>query len=248
MTRTLLFTGTLWLLMGAPLAVLAAAGANDTLATLDRLYAGRGQADIDARLKVAFDQALQVDSGNYEVLWRAARYWQWVGDTSPGEAVKKQAGKKAWDLGLAAVQKDPNRIEGHFYVALGIGVYSQGVGILAALTEGLESKFVEHVDKAIALDPTFSNGGPNLAKGRFHFLLPWPKRDLEKAEKHLQQSLKTNPEGLRAQLYLAEVLHKKGDKAGAKHSLELTLAAPPDYDPAEARFIKARAVELSRSW
>ena len=118
--------------------------------------------------------------------------------------------------------------EGKYYVALSIGAYSQSVGILKALSEGLEGQFVENLDYAMKNNEAFDRHGAHTAKGRYYWELPWPKRDLAKSKAELQQSIAQHPEHLRNYLYLAETLLKDGDAKGAKVAIDKVLTGPDD--------------------
>src|SRR5262249_58524749 len=103
----------------------------------------------------------------------------WVGDgLENAEDRKQKIGREVWDLGDRMVKAKPEWVGGHYYAAAGIGIYSQAVGILKALGEGLEAKFNERLDKAIQIDPRFQKEMPLIAKGPYYFDLPWPKRNL----------------------------------------------------------------------
>jgi hypothetical protein len=218
------------------------------VADLDDLYAKRAHPEALRALGALTARALREYPGWYDVEWRAARYWVWMGDIATSDDARRDAGKTAWTYGEAACHRAAGHVEAPFYTAVGIGLYAQAVGILTAIMQGLEGKFLQYIDAAIALDPRYSHGGPPLAKGRFYYLLPWPKRDLERAERYLRDALATNPEALRAHLYLSDVLKAKGNKAAARHAVSAALNGDFTYDPAEAGLIKDWARVADRSW
>lgn len=220
-----------------------AADAQQTAAQLDELFAQRHVPEQMKALEKATTEALKAHPEDYGVLWRAARLKYWQADGATKEQLKKRLGKEGWDLAEKAITKNAGAIEGHYYAAIAMGAYSQAVGILAALSEGLEGKFNERLDKAIALDPGFDNAGPLIAKGRYYYELPWPKRDLGKSAEFLQRAIKTQPAALRAYLYLAETQLKDGEEKKAQQTIEKVFAGGDTYDPAEARRVK----QLARS-
>ena len=130
------------------------------------------------------------------------------------------------------VKAKPAWVGGHYYAAAGIGIYSQAVGILKALGEGLESKFNERLDKAIEIDPRFQKEMPLIAKGRYYFELPWPKRNLGKSATWYRKALALDPNNLRATAWLAETLWSDGDVAGAR--------GPAGAGPGQATFRTTR--------
>lgn len=233
MRLTLVIVAALW-----TISVSAAEPAPASLiAELDAQYAARG-GEGDKVADQGISAALKAHPGDYEVLWRASRLRWWIADGATGERLKKQVGKESWNLAERAVQANPKGVEGHYYAACGIGVYSQAIGILKALGEGVEGKFNERLDKSIALDASFERGGPVIAKGRYFFELPWPKRDLEKATELLKKAQAKHPENIRAGLYLAETLLKDGEAQEAKAVIEKVMTADIAFDPAEGRRVK----------
>jgi tetratricopeptide (TPR) repeat protein len=222
----------------------ALAATPEELSSWDALYARRGDAAAVKQLDEALTQALKAAPEDYEVLWRAARLRQWQADGATDAKVKKNLGKQTWELGEKARKLAPDRIEGQYYAALGIGAYSQAVGILTALGEGLESKFNERLDAALKIDPMYERGGPLLTKGRYYYELPWPKRDLKKSASLFQKALAKHPESLRAWMYLAETLLADGEEKQAHEAILKVSQGSVGYDPAEGQRVQGLAKKV----
>lgn len=201
----------------------------------------RGDTAEVKQLDEALKKAVEATPEDYEVLWRAARILNWRADGTTDAKVKKSLGKQVWELGDRARKVAPERVEGHYFAALGIGAYSEAVGILAALGEGLEGKYNERLDAALRIDAMYGRGGPLLAKGRYFYKLPWPKRDLKKSTSHYQKALARHPEQLRAWLYLAETLRAEGEEKKAHEAILEVTRGSVGYDPAEGRRVQGWA-------
>jgi tetratricopeptide (TPR) repeat protein len=173
-----------------------------------------------------------------------ARWRQWQAEGAPDAKVKKNLGRQAWELGDRARKLAPERIEGHYYAALGLGSYSQAAGILTALGEGLEGKYNERLDTALKMDPMFDRGGPLLAKGRYYYELPWPKRDLKKSASFFQKVIVQYPGQLRAWLYLAETLLAEGEEEQAHEAILKVTRGSVAYDPAEGQLVQGWAKKV----
>ncbi|HSP79675.1 MAG TPA: tetratricopeptide repeat protein [Myxococcaceae bacterium] len=222
----------------------AQAAAPEELSALDALFTRRGEPAAVKELEERLEKALKATPEDFEVLWRTARLRHWQADLAGSGNQKKLLGRQAWELGERARKLRPERVEGHFFAAVGIGDYSQAVGILQALTEGLEGKFNERLELALKIDPAFDRAGPLLAKGRYHYELPWPKRDLKKSASHLQKALAQHPESLRAWFYLAETLLADGEEKKAHEAILKVSQGSTAYDPAEGQLMQRWAKKL----
>jgi tetratricopeptide (TPR) repeat protein len=209
----------------------------------DEAWARRDQPGALDELRARLQEAEGVAPEAYEVLWRLSRLEFWIADDPAlSRDERSRAGRRGWEYGDRATRADPARVEGWHYAAAGVGNYALGIGVLRALSEGIEGKFKERLRRAEAIDPGYSGGAIQTAWGRFWSKLPWPKYDGRKAERALQDALARNPDNVRAHVYLAEVLAKAGDEERARAELTRALAAPPGrYDAPEERRMQAVA-------
>jgi tetratricopeptide (TPR) repeat protein len=211
------------------------------VATLEAHWVTRDSEASIAATNVAIRDGLKAFPDDYEILWRAARFRWWTADGETNEKNKRMVAKEGWNYAKRAVDAKPTGSEGKYYVALSIGAYSQAVGIFKALTDGLEGQFVENLDFALKSHEAFDRYGARRAKGRYYWELPWPKRDLKKSREELARAISGSPEHLRNYYYLAQTLLKDGDAKGAKEQIAKVVDGAPDFDPPEARRVKAWA-------
>jgi len=233
----------------APIAapVAPAPTATSTLATLlaeaDDAFAVRDQpGKMDADLALT-RKAEKIAPNDYEVLWRLARHHYWLADDPEiSNEEKARIGKLTWDFGDRATQANPARVEGWFFASSGVGMYSLGISIVTALFDGMESKFLDRLKKAQAIDPAFFQHGADVAWGRYWDELPWPMHDTEKSEIAYRKAIASSPKNLRARVYLAELRAKEDDLVEAKQLLQAVLGARPGaYDAPEERRAQALA-------
>jgi hypothetical protein len=223
----------------------AAPAAVDYGAKLDELWKTR---DDPASMKATDDairEGIAANATNYEVLWRAARYRWWLADGMPPDVKRKMVAKAGWEYADRALKAKSDGFEGHYYKALSIGAYSQAIGILTALAEGIEGQFNEHLDLAVKQNGCYDRAGPYRAKGRYFFELPWPKRDLDKSKDFLGKAEKCSAEALRTQYFLADTLLKDGKAKEAKVAIDKAVNGDISYDPPEGRRVKAWAKPLA---
>ncbi|MFL5302401.1 MAG: tetratricopeptide repeat protein [Anaeromyxobacteraceae bacterium] len=236
-------------LLSIPAMARAQAPSADVKAALARADAAWPERDQPGKLEAMrtdLEAAERAAPDDYGVLWRLSRLYFWLSDDlALPDAEKSKLGKKGWELGDRATAANPNGVEGWFYAVGGMGNYSLGIGILNALSQGIEGKFKERLSKAEAIDPGFNAGGIANAWGRFYYKLPWPKYDAKKSESSLRKAIKTNPDNVRARVYLAELYQKENHPKEARKLLEEAIAHEPGrYDAPEERRYQQRAKEL----
>jgi hypothetical protein len=222
------------------------ASPSSPLVEMDSLWEHRDDPGAQDRLMQLTADGVREHPEDFAFLWRAARMRLWVGDGEADNDKKKEIGKETWALGDRAARAKPGAVEGYYFAAAGIGSYSQAVGILNALAQGLESKFNERLDKAINIDPKFAHAAPPAVKGRYYFELPWPKRNLGKSADWLKKALVLDPNALRPLVWLAETQWRDGDMAAARATLaKLEAGSMPD-DPPEERRCKSQGKKLAQ--
>ncbi|WP_373045125.1 tetratricopeptide repeat protein [Vulgatibacter sp.] len=210
----------------------------------DALYAARHQAGNLDRSDDALATAEKLAAGRYETLWRKSRSLFWRGEIASEDDDRERFAKQGWDVAEEALQAKPGGAEGHYYAAINAGTYGQAIGILKALTQGVEGPFVDHLRVAMKKAPNLDDGGPATAMGRYHYELPWPKYDGEESERILRQVVEKHPRNLRAKLYLAETLLKEGNPQESLALLEAIEATKGSGDPAETQLVRKRAKRL----
>jgi hypothetical protein len=212
--------------------------------SLDLLYARRDDPVAQRAFADELAQATPADRDDFDVLWRAARLKVWLGEVATDPQAKQTLGAAAAGLARKALALAPQRVEGHYYTALGVGIYCQGVGVLKILRERRDREFTEELDRAVALDPAFDDAGPLLAKGRYFFELPWPMRDVKKSIDYYQRVLSWFRFRPRARLFLAEALLKQDRANEADRELARLFDGDKGQDPPETRRVQSLAVSV----
>jgi hypothetical protein len=213
----------------------------------DRRWTQRDERTVLEELYNLAKDAQKKNANDFDANVRLAAVLVWQADGLPdGTNAKAQSGKQGWSLADKARAVNPQDVRAQYYAGTGIGLYSEGVGILTALGEGLEGKFRSRVEAALKLDKNFLDGAPQMLMGRYFFKLPWPKRDVTESIKVLRTCIQEHPHNLRGKLYLAESLLDDRKKQEAKQLIEQIDAAPIGVDPPEDRRIKARAQQWAK--
>ena len=220
----------------------------DWIATWDDLWKRRDDPAVLKQLQDLLQEHLAGEPNGFDTTRRHASLVAWEADGEPDGSDEKAAkGKTAWEAGDKAIQANPADVRGHYFSGVGVGLYSEGVGILTALSQGLEGKFRERLLAALRIDKDFLDGAPQVVWGRYFFKLPWPKRDLDESIRVLRTAVRTHPGNWRAKLYLADSLivnGLEGQDDEAHQLVQQILDAPGGHDPPEEQRVK----ELARRW
>ena len=105
------------------------------------------------------------------------------------------------------VQEQPDRVEGHYWLALNLCGIAETLGAGNALL--LIPTIVDHLETARLLDETYDQGGPLRVLGRIYCRAPdWPlsEGNLSKSLKRLRTAVTIAPENSTNHLYLAKTL------------------------------------------
>jgi tetratricopeptide (TPR) repeat protein len=214
----------------------------------DALYADRASLASARRAADLWSAALAVDAGNFDAAWKLARADYWLGGHAP-EQERRALFERGSDAGRKAVAMQPNRPEGHFWLAANMGALAESFG----LRQGLKYRkpIKDALDTVLRLDPSFLEGSADRALGRWYFKVPrlfGGSRQL--AESHLRKSLTYNPNSTASHFFLAELLLDDRRVAEGRAELQKVLDAPPnpDWIPEDGEFKEKarRALENSK--
>ena len=201
--------------------------AADLLKLSDKQWRTRHIKGNDRKSVQSAEDALKLGADEFEAIWRVSRACFWVAENDADKKVKIIFGEKGWKAGKRAAELKPERVEGWYWGVVSLGQYSTGIGIAKAFFEGISSKFESMNKKAITIDARYGYAGPNRSYGRYWFMVPWPKRNYDRAEKMMKQSITDYPPKLRSYFYLAEIYLAKKQRDDAKQALETCIGLDP---------------------
>ena len=225
----------IFLLMLFPISLMAA----DYVAEADKLFEQGGLANYKQAIEL-YQKAITENSGSYEAHWKCARAHREYGDAAKSQKVEgwkdicAQYGKEGMQYAQKAAELDPAKPDGYYYYGLNVGVYSDGVSVFTALTEGLKDKTQSNFEKTYEIDKMYKEGGPMIALGRFWAVLPWPMYDRKKSLKYYREYQATEyfADNIEVHVYLGELLIQMGgdkNKAEAKGYLEKAAQSDDPY-------------------
>jgi hypothetical protein len=213
--------------------------AGTTLIEADALYDAGGLENYLAAIPL-YEKAVAEGGDDYEALWKCARahrdYGNKVKQKAEGEweDLCAKHGKAGMQFAERAIALAPDKVEAYYYYGLSVGIYSDGVSILTALSEGLKNKTQESFEAAYKIDKNYNRGGPILSLGRFWTVLPWPMSDEDKALEYFRefQAAGFLDDSIEGKIYMSELLIDIGGKENeseAKALLQVAVQSPEAY-------------------
>ena len=180
---------------------------------------------------------------DFEAAWKLSRADYWLGNHAP-EMERRTFLEAGIEAGKRAVAIEPNRPEGHFWIAANMGGLAESYGLRAGLKYRKPIK--EELETTLRIDPAFQQGSADRGLGRWYFKVPGLfGGDRKLAEEHLRKALSFNPNSTASHYFLAEVFLEDNRKAEARAELQKVLDAPldPEWAP-EDRDWKEKAQML----
>ena len=200
--------------------------AAERIAEADALYEGREDLQ-KARVCVAsLRQARTADYGNYEAAWKLARASFFVGDRTDNDSERDDLFREGTEAGKAAIQLQPDKPEGHFWLAANYGG-SAAHSTIANLSSFQDIK--REMEAVLKIDESYQGYSAYLGLGRLYLQAPRVLGgDTEKAIEYLQKGIKLNPNHGLMRFHLAEAYESTNRNAEAKKQIEALMAVTPD--------------------
>ena len=121
----------------------------------------------------------------------------------------------------------PEAAELHIWAGIVRSTEAGAKGGLGALS--LVKAARDDLETALELDPAALEGSAYVSLGALYYQVPgWPLAfgDDDKAEWHLRQALKFNPDGIDGLYFWGDYLHRQGRDSEARQALSKALEAP----------------------
>jgi tetratricopeptide (TPR) repeat protein len=152
--------------------------------------------------------------------------WEWRMARSYYSIAKQNKDTRQFDLCIEhssrALENKPDSAISYFFRALCRGKQGEIQGLWSSL--GVIEPFEEDMKKALELDPTIQNGGPNRALGKLYLELPFfLGGSTNQAIDHLKEAVRLGPEHAENHLGLAEAYYSKNNFTAARKALSTLL-------------------------
>jgi tetratricopeptide (TPR) repeat protein len=209
----------------------------------DALYVKREDIPSARRAEAIWAARLTANPRDFESAWKLARARYWLGGHAP-QAERKKALEDGIEAGRAAVRIEPNKPDGHFWIAANMGALAESFGLRQGLKYRGDIK--NELLTVLKLDAAFQHGSADRALGRWYFKVPgFFGGSRRKSEEHLRKSLTYDPNSAASLYFLAETILDDGRRDEARALLQKLIDGPvnPDWAP-EDRDFKQQATRL----
>jgi len=183
------------------------------------------------------------DPRDFEAAWKLARISYWLGSHAP-EKDRRGYLESGMQAARAAIALDPQRPQGHFWLAANMGTLAESFGLRNGLR--YRGPVKDELETVLKLDPAFMNGSADRVLGRWYFRVPKLFGGSNKrAEEHLRASLKYDENSTISRFFLAELLIDEDRKPEARAELQKVIDAPlsEEWAPEDKEY-KSRATAL----
>ncbi len=122
------------------------------------------------------------------------------------------------------IHEYPNRVEGHYWLALNLCGWADAAGYMMA--RRLLPQIFEQLKQAVALNGSYDQAGPHRILGRIYYEAPgWPMSvgDIHKSLDHLLTAVRLAPENSTNHLFLAQTMYRLHYTSLAEQQLEQVL-------------------------
>lgn len=209
----------------------------------DALYADRANLASATAASTLWSDARKQDPRSFDTAWKLARVSYWLGGHAP-EKDRRAHLERGMEAARAAIALEPNRPEGHFWLAANMGTLAESFGLRNGLR--YRGPVKQELETVLKLEPGFMNGSADRVLGRWYFRVPKLFGGSNKrAEEYLRSSLKYDENSTISRFFLAEVLIDEDRRPEARAELQKVIDAPlsAEWAPEDQEY-KAKATAL----
>ncbi len=206
---------------------LSAQSAEDLISQGDALYEQMADMETAQKAKSLYLQASGMMENRYEAMWRMARILYFIGEHTEKKKEKKAIFSQGVYYAEKAINLEPEKPDGHYWLGVNNGKYGETRGVLKSLF--LVKPIKNSMNKVIELDRSYEDGGPDRVLGRVYFKLPgFAGGSKQKSLEHLLKSKEYGPEDPLTRVYLAETYLSLDRIDEARQELEFVLNMESD--------------------
>jgi tetratricopeptide (TPR) repeat protein len=201
--------------------------AKDLISQADELYLEMNDMVTAEKARDMYMKAWQIAENRYEGYWKLSRMFYYIGANTERKKDKKVIFSQGIYYAERAVELEPERPNGYYWLGVNYGVYGEARGVLKSLF--LVDDIKKAMNKVVELDRSYEEGGPDRVLGRLYFKVPgFAGGSKKKSLEHLQKSLEYGPNDPLTRYYLAETYLSLNEVENARKELDFILELESD--------------------
>ena len=201
--------------------------ADELIVKADQLCGEMKDMETAKEAEELYHRSLGLTENKYGVYWRLSRILYYIGEHTEKKKEKKGIFARAVYYAEKAVEQEPEKPDGHYWLGVNHGKVGETRGVLKSLS--LVKPIKNAMNKVIELDRSYEDGGPDRVLGRVFFKLPgFAGGDKKKSLEHLLKSKEYGPEDAVTRIYLAETYLALKEKDKAREELNYVMNMESD--------------------
>lgn len=198
----------------------------DVIQRADELYRQR-EAVGAVQESLALLNELRSEAPGFEIEWRLSRAYFFLGQESENVAAAKEHHWHGIRAGELAVFGSDDRVEGHFWLGVNLGLAAALSGAFDALRLVFRAR--RQLKTAVEIDEAYHDAGPLRVLARLGHRSPrWLAGGKKESQINYERATAIAPSNTVNRIYYAELLLDIGDKGRAQEQLEYLIAGPTD--------------------
>ena len=222
-----------------------AVDASELIAQADAAYAKREDVPQAKIAMVTYERAAEMDSTHaVEGYWKASRAAWWLGENTSEKSEQLKHFQAAMDLSQKAIDRNPDSVEGHFWLGATAGCYGKAKGVFKSLS--LVKPIRHEMAEVIRLNDRFMNGAPYRILGVVDYKVPGLMGGSNaRAKEELDKAFAMGPSDPFVQYDYVDFYKTTGDLARSKAALDTlrTLRVPIESEP-ERKMLQRKAEKI----
>lgn len=193
--------------------------ADELVAQADEMLLSLADMDTAKDILAKYETAAETIENKYDINWKMSRVLYYIGNHTADKKMQQDIFSQAIVQAEKAISLDPEKPDGHFWLAVNNGKYGESKGVMKSL--GLVKPIKESLNKVIELDRSYEEGGADRVLGRVFFKVPGiAGGDKDESLKHLLKSIEYGPNDAVTLLYLGETYLALNEIEKARETLD----------------------------
>lgn len=177
--------------------------ADELVAQADEMLMSLADMETAKDILAKYETAAETLENKYDVNWKMSRIIYYIGTHTADKKEQQEIFSSAIALAEKAITLDPEKPDGHYWLAVNNGKYGESKGVMKSL--GMVKPIKESLNKVIKLDRSYEEGGADRVLGRVFFKVPGiAGGDKDESLRHLLKSIEYGPNDPVTLLYLGE--------------------------------------------